>query len=82
MTPAEGWADDEGASLGMGDNKLSADSSAVAIDTGGSEEWQGRGVNCPLGVSCVVLPDLEGGDAIVTGQTKKVSQGQQGPMLP
>jgi hypothetical protein len=67
----------------MGDNKLTADSSVVAIDTGGSEEWQDRGDNCPLGVCVqVVFPYLEGGDAIVRWQTKKDSQRQQGPMLP
>jgi hypothetical protein len=53
----------------MGDNKLAADSSVVAIDTGGSEEWQGRGDNCQLGV-CVVFPHLEG--AIVTANKERL----------
>jgi hypothetical protein len=39
----DSYAEREGASLGMGDNKLTAGCSAVAINTGGSEEWQGRG---------------------------------------
>ena len=52
VSPAEGSADDEGASLGKGYNKLTVDSSVVAIDTGGSEEWQDRGDNCQLGVRC------------------------------
>jgi hypothetical protein len=49
----------------MGDNKLTADSSVVAIDTGGSEEWQDRRDNCQLGVCVqVVFPYLEGGDLL------------------
>jgi hypothetical protein len=63
----------------MRDNKLAVDSSVVAIDTGGSDELQSGGDNCQLGV-CVVLPDLEGEDAIVA-ETKKVSQRQQRPIL-
>lgn len=67
-------ADGEGASLGIGDNKPSADSSVVAIEHGGTRR-SGRteGDNCRFDGRSVYFPDMEGGCVIVRVETMKVS---------